>query len=132
MKKKRWLWRKTGGVGIMSNQMNCPKCDSEKIEMEKRPGGWFQCQDCHHAWQPYPIRFGFDALPNKQTVFETITQSEETLAEKLVVPTEIRSWGGKVRRYWAWSTVITEGWWERRAEAVAAAVARLKEVGDGN
>ena len=66
------------------NLVVCPNCDSEKIAMEKRPGGWFHCQDCHYSWQPYPVRFGFDAPPRKQTVFETLTQSPEMLAEKLI------------------------------------------------
>lgn len=115
----------------MSNQMkfSCPNCDSENIAMEKRPGGWFHCLDCHYSWQPYPVRFGFDAPPRKQTVFEAITQSEETLAEKLVYCVPFVTVGGKGfdRWYSALEPFDKDIYYYTKERAVAVTVAKLKE-----
>lgn len=108
----------------MSEQMkySCPNCDSENTAIEKRPGGWCHCLDCHYSWQPYPVRFGFDVPPHKQTLFQRITESEETLADKLVY----------FDHEWLWyeSTILEGETFKTRAEAFAATVAELKEVKD--
>lgn len=124
-------------------KFSCPNCDSEKIAMEKRPGGWFHCQDCHYSWQPYPVRFGFSGPQRKQTVFETITQSPDVLSEKLVIlsyiPKKIpltdirgRSIGYKSVLRPVWKSGVTEEIYSKKAEAIAATLARLKEVANEN
>lgn len=111
----------------MSKQMkfSCPNCDSEKIAIEKRPGGWFHCQDCHYSWQPYPVKFGFNALPCKQTVFDRITASPEVLAPKFVYCKKTLTDGD----IW-YSLLLGEIGYSAEPEAIAATVARLKEVGE--
>ena len=95
--------------------------------MEKRPGGWFHCQDCHHSWQPSPVRFGFVAPPRKQTVFETLIASPEVLAEVLV-------FCDSDGVYWHSTIVFCKMFpdcfedFNTKAEAIAATVAKLKEV----
>lgn len=112
----------------MSKQMkySCPNCDSEKIAIEKRPGGWFHCQDCHYSWQPYPVRFGFDAPPRKQTVFQQITASPEVLAPEFIEMMYDRV-AGDYRYY----SMLTGEFYNSREEAIAATVAKLKEVYNG-
>ena len=60
------------------------------------------------------------------TVFEQITQSPETLAEKLVRLTCFHHPDGSADLLFASS--IVDGRWEDRAKAIAATVAKLKEV----
>ena len=63
------------------------------------------------------------------TLFDRITQSPETLAEKLVYEESlIKPDGTYVCRYF--STIIQGGCWFNEEEAIAATVARLKEVGE--
>jgi hypothetical protein len=125
----------------MNKQMkfSCPNCDSEKIAIEKRPGGWFHCQDCHYSWQPYPVRFGFDVPSHKPTIFNRITASPEVLAEKLVFcaeyktirPMYLEGKGGiVVAEVWK-STIIPDATFSSEPEAIAATVAKLKEVENG-
>ena len=60
-----------------------------------------------------------------QTVFDRITQSEETLAEKLVYIT-VTAWGETVYM----STIIRDRMFKTREEAHAATVTKLKEVAE--
>ena len=113
----------------MIKQMNCPNCGSEHTAIEKRPGGWFHCQDCHYSWQPSPVRFGFDAPTRKQTLFETITASPEVLAPNFVVEVIAEYLTAKFVTGYR-STIIPGKIWEHEAEATAATVTRLKEVCD--
>ena len=107
-------------------KFSCPNCDSEKITMEKRPGGWFKCQDCQHSWQPYPIRFGFDVLPNKQTVFDRITVSPEVLSPRFIY--YVTSFlDGKPKKIW-YSTLVENQYFNTELEAKRATVKKLKEV----
>jgi hypothetical protein len=112
----------------MSKQMkySCPNCDSEKIAVEKRPGGWFHCQDCHYSWQPYPVKFGFDALPCKQTVFDHITASPEVLAPhfvflKAVIVTNINP-------QQQWISTLKGEVYPTREKALAATLEELNKV----
>lgn len=57
------------------------------------------------------------------TIFDRITASPEVLAEKLVFIT-VTAWGETVYM----STIIRDGMFKTREEAIAATVARLKEV----
>ena len=109
----------------MSKQMkySCPNCDSENTAIEKRPGGWCHCLDCHYSWQPYPVRFGFDVPPRKLTVFQRITESEETLATELVEKTYDR-----IEDEYRYYSMLTGDFYDTEAEAIAATVKKLKEV----
>lgn len=63
----------------------------------------------------------------KVTVFQRITQSPEVLAEKLVYEQSlIKPDGTYVCRYF--STIVEGGCWLNEDEAIAATVAKLKEV----
>jgi hypothetical protein len=62
----------------------------------------------------------------QQTVFKTITASPEVLAEKLVFWMSWHKANGSVE--WVAVSTIVKGEWETREEAIAATVARLKEV----
>jgi hypothetical protein len=66
--------------------------------------------------------------PKESTVFETITQSEETLAEKLVIMIAYFHRRSEVK--WFWRSTIAEGKWGTKEEAIATTVAKLKEVCD--
>ena len=66
----------------------------------------------------------------KKTIFDQITASYETLAEKLVYEESlIKPDGTYVCRYF--STIIQGGCWFNEEEAFDATVARLKEVYNG-
>ena len=71
------------------------------------------CESCAHYDPPI-------------TVFERITASEEVLAEKLVYWTLIE-YDGKIHTHWM-STITGEVIYDSEAEAIAATVAKLKEV----
>lgn len=66
----------------------------------------------------------------KPTVFDSITASPEVLAEKLVYNKMYMIQDG-VLQYWVssyFSTIIKGKSWEYETEAIAATVAKLKEV----
>lgn len=104
----------------------CPNCDSEKIAMEKRIGGWFHCQDCHYSWQPYPVKFGFDVPPRKPTVFDHITESLEALAEKFVYHIYLTDCLQRKRSYWR-STFFPCNNFSTKEKAIAATIEELKK-----
>lgn len=96
----------------MSKQ--CPYCKSKKV-------GSFNdevavCTECHRV-------FGKSQLVDT-TLFDQITQSHETLAEKLVV--EYRH---GVKDYAYYSTVTCE-LYNTRPEAIAATIEKLKGACD--
>lgn len=62
------------------------------------------------------------------TMFERITASPEVLAEKLVFLMSLHKADGSVK--WVYVSTVVEGRWETRAEAIAATVAKLKEVAE--
>ena len=98
----------------MSNLV-CQNCKSIAVEYEDYVGGtsYYHCRTCG-------ARGNRDKF-TKQTVFDRITWSEETLAEKLVCH-GVTSWDEE----YYWSTVCN-GIFKTRAEAIAATVAKLKE-----
>lgn len=80
----------------------CPQCGNQEILRD--------------ADVPLPMR--------TQTVFDRITQSEETLAEKLVYQVECDDcFCTKL-----WKSTITGDLYTSEPEAIAATVAKLKEV----
>lgn len=64
---------------------------------------------------------------DKPTVFHRITASPEVLAEKLVYHVKEKADSGT---YNYWRSTISCDVWLKKAEAIAATVARLKEVCD--
>jgi hypothetical protein len=62
----------------------------------------------------------------KQTLFDQITQSPETLAEKLVFWMSWHKADGAVE--WYAVSTVAEGKWSTKKEAIAATVAKLKDV----
>ena len=74
-----------------------------------------------------------------KTVFDRITASPEVLAEKLVYPTYgmiSRTWDfekddwGTAEPSWSSSVTPSDLYYSTKEEAIAATVARLKEVGE--
>lgn len=91
-----------------------------------------KCYECRNY-----LGCGYDAetqachnfMPKgKTTVFDRLISSPEVLAEKLVLWVSWHNADGSVDWY-ACSTIV-EGKWGSKAEAIAATVAKLKEVCD--
>ena len=101
----------------------CPKCESKDIHITYYPAPTDNMATCYGC--------GYADLAERfpeQTVFDRITTSPEVLAEKLVYRTiEIA-----VNRviYSCWKSTITEEAYRTKAEAIAATVAKLKEVAE--
>ena len=104
--------------------MRCPWCNHSNVTAEGRN---HYCNYCGYEWQ------------SEKTVFDQITQSPEVLAEKLVymsyikkkLPlTDMRGWliGYKSVLRQVWKSSVTEETYSKKAEAIAATVARLNEV----
>jgi hypothetical protein len=90
----------------MSN-LFCPWCNHNNITSE---GINHYCNHCGYAWK------------SKPTVFDRITQSPEALAEKLLYAPL-----GEFCKLW-YSTVLPGEHWNVKEEAIAATVAKLKDV----
>jgi transcription initiation factor TFIIIB Brf1 subunit/transcription initiation factor TFIIB len=100
----------------MSNLV-CPECGSTNIMTERRVNGYHVCLECHNFWS--------NGVKPTLTVFQKITASEEVLAEKLVYCV-FNAWG---ESHWK-STVIGEKKFPTLTKAIAATIARLKEVSE--
>lgn len=96
------------------------------------------CKDCKNINCPetrvnckYPDAIACELYRDTPpTLFDQITQSYETLAQKLVYEESlIKPDGTYVCRYF--STIIDGGCWLDEEEAIAATVAELKEVYNG-
>ena len=96
----------------MSNK--CPYCGSFRNVCVNPVSFKYVCLACE--------KFFCKGEQPKQSIFDRITQSEETLAEKLVCH-GVTSWDEE----YYWSTVCN-GIFKTRANAIAATVAKLKEV----
>ena len=92
----------------------CPKCGNPNTHVERRPDGFCYCPDCQHRW-----KIG-ESQP-KPTLFDHITASPEVLAAELVF------WGHDKDGEWYTSHLLDEDY-HTEAEAIAATVAKLKEV----
>lgn len=95
----------------------CPECGSDRIMTERRPDGYHICRNCCFYWRN-------EEAP-KQTVFEQITQSKETLAEKLVYAVSYH-WEMEFR--YTSNLIPGHKRFDTKAEAIAATLMRLNEV----
>ena len=103
----------------------CPKCGNPNTHVERRPDGFCYCPDCQHRW-----KIG-ESQP-KPTVFDTITASPELLAKEFVEP--YTRWGedGHLETLWRSNFRELSGiLFDTKEEAIAATVAKLKEVNNG-
>lgn len=62
----------------------------------------------------------------KQTLFDRIAQSPAVLSESVVYPYEMAIGGSTFRVYW--TSPFVENFYPDKTEAIAATVAKLKEV----
>lgn len=101
--------------GEMSKVIICSVCGGMNIQTERRPNGDRHCLDCGSRW-----KIGSEQVSKKQTLFARITQSPEALGEKLVYRYDGNG---------TWRSFLLYGYeFLTQAEAIAATVARLKEV----
>lgn len=101
----------------------CPKCGSNNVHLAATvPHALCVCFDCRHQWKN-------KYKPRKKTVFQKITASPEVLAPKLVYSFACYD---RMGVYWK-STIVDDVGvdWPTKPEAIAATVARLKEVENG-
>ena len=99
----------------------CKNCGSLDIRTSEYYNGekCYVCNNCYRIGIP-------DVFP-EYTVFHQITASPEELAERLVYLVR-DSYNGAANYYWC--STVTDGMWKTKAEAIAATVAKLKEVCD--
>lgn len=99
----------------------CGRCGSTDIEENSLRGEviWCNCKRCKY--------FAKVADFPEQTVFDKITASPEVLAEKLVYRELITEEDDGYVYRWR-STILPNDFWYNDARAIAATVARLKEV----
>lgn len=96
------------------SKSSCPWCNHSNITIEGR-NHW--CNYCGYEWQ------------SKPTLFDRITQSEETLAPHFVYHvTSFLDGLDKPKKIW-YSTLINNQYYNTEPEAKIATVARLKEAG---
>lgn len=113
----------------------CKKCKSTNVVEEGYYCGttYYNCKTCHHLGEK-------DEFP-EMTVFHRITESPEVLAEKLVYKAAIKTSRTMYDRYGrgvgvkydieeVWKSTITEDTYTGKSEAIAATVAKLKEICD--
>ena len=100
------------------SKIKCPECGSENILTERRLDGFHACLECLHRW-----KIG-ESQP-KQTLFDRLTASPEVLAPLLVYSIRIVS-GCHVM----YSSSIIDNCYKHKNKAIAATVAKLKEVCD--
>lgn len=93
----------------MSNRI-CRRCKSSVVVPWNNVKDFYKCMNCG--------AMGYTEKFPEKTIFDTITASPEELAEKLVYDIE-RAW---------YSTIIPNKGWTMRTAAIAATIARLKEV----
>jgi predicted nucleic-acid-binding Zn-ribbon protein len=115
-------------------RMKCPKCGGNHatqlmVWMDGRD--ILKCEKCRQQYM-FPAEV-------QQTVFDQITASPEELAEKLVYSTHIKrkkplyDWKRRqIANKWflcvVWKSSVTDETYSTKAEAIAATLAKLKEV----
>ena len=103
----------------MSNLI-CKNCKSVAVEYEDYCGGtqYYRCKTCGQR--------GSKDKFTQLTIFGQITQSPEMLAKELITTTYDEYKDCNV--YWAWLGNGRREAYYAKAEAIAATVAKLKEV----
>lgn len=104
--------------------IRCPECgEKENILLYSNHPNIRQCGACK-----FIRHYGaFEAfIP---TLFDRITASPEVLAESVVYTYEMAIGGSMFRVYW--TSPFIENFYLDKAEAIAATVAKLKEVENG-
>lgn len=100
----------------------CPKCGDSYFLLDLI-NKQVICHNCGDRSIPFPkARKRYLRL----TVFDRITASPEVLAEKLVYRTGTSNSVGL--KMFCYKSTIVSGFWVEKTEAIAATVARLKEV----
>ena len=101
----------------------CGRCKSTNVVEDVYCGGtaYYRCDTCHHLGEKDEFQ--------EMTLFDRITVSPEVLAEKLVYRTGTSNSVGL--KMFCYKSTIVSGFWEEKAEAIAATVARLTEVDNG-
>lgn len=94
----------------------CPKCGNIDVS-------WIRDDTDYTQYICLSCKQGFCYPP--KTLFDQLTASPEVLAEKLVFIT-VTAWGETVYI----STIIRDGMFKTREEALAATVAKLNEVAE--
>lgn len=103
----------------MSNK--CPYCGSFRNVCVNPVSFKYVCLACE--------KFFCKGEQPKQTVFDRITQSEEVLAEEFVEPYTTWAADGSLDKMWQTSfRDLSCRLFDTKEEAIAATVARLKEV----
>ena len=97
----------------------CPWCKVNVYLTELKH--WYKCPECQ---MEFPER----AFPKEITVFDRITSSPEVLAPKFVHEATTCDGDGHVLS--GYKSTIIAGFWLVEPEAIAATVAKLKEVCD--
>ena len=92
----------------------CPSCGNKEIIIDSHKFGYCTGCELYDMVEKFP----------EQSVFDRITQSEETLAEKLVYH-GVTSWDDEF-----YASTICDEIYKTKAEAIAATVAKLKEVAE--
>ena len=96
----------------------CPFCGSIRI-VENLKGGTSICLACESFFNKIDGK-------SKQTIFDRIAASPEVLAEKLVYRTGTSNSAGL--KMFGYRSTIVSGFWVEKVGAIAATVAKLKEV----
>lgn len=95
----------------------CPSCGNKEIIIDSHEYAYCTVCEMYASAEDFP----------EQTVFDQITQSYETLVEKLVYEESmVKPDGTYVCRYF--STIVPGGCWLTEEEALAATLAKLEEV----
>jgi hypothetical protein len=100
----------------------CQNCKSIAVEYEDYVGGtsYYRCKTCG-------MRGNEDKF-TQVTLFSRITASPEVLAESVVYTYEMAIGGSMFRVYW--TSPFVENFYPDKPEAIAATVAKLKEVAE--
>jgi hypothetical protein len=102
-------------------KIKCPKCESFDIHITEYPNPHDNIAVCYAC--------GYAGMSNdfpKMTIFDHITESEKALAEKMAYIVRCE----EDPTLMGWTSAIIQSLFATKAEAIAATVAKLKEVCD--
>lgn len=101
----------------LSTKLVCNKCNNTTVEYEDYCGGtsYYRCKTCNH--------WGSKDEFSEATVFDTIVDTTDSLAECLIYKTEDEY--GDI----TWSSTIIPGWYVGREDCKEAVLKKLREPG---